>query len=115
MARFVKQLWTDEEGFLLAAELIFIATLLVIGLVAGWTKLRNAAVEEMNDVGLAIGSIQQSFSYAGATFTGGGSFAIVDGSSFVDQQDATDAADGLDLPGPGDGMAVANVNPLPES
>ena len=50
----VRQLWEDESGSLNAAELILLATLLVIGLVPGVAILRDAVLEEMADTAQAI-------------------------------------------------------------
>ena len=61
------KLWKDEAGFVVSAELIFIATLLVIGLVTGWVAIRNSVVSELTEVAQAIGSVDQSYSYNGRT------------------------------------------------
>jgi len=61
------KLWKDEAGFVVSAELIFIATLLVIGLVTGWVAIRNAAVSELTEVALALANVDQSYSYTGAS------------------------------------------------
>jgi hypothetical protein len=39
----LRQLWFDESGFILSAEFIIIATILVIGLVAGLSSVRAVA------------------------------------------------------------------------
>ncbi len=59
------RLMKDEAGFVVSAELIFIATLLVIGLVAGWVAIRNSVVSELTEVAQAIGSVDQSYSFNG--------------------------------------------------
>ena len=61
----MSKLWKDEAGFVVSAELIFIATLLVIGLVTGWVAVRNAVTSELTEVAQAIGAIDQSYSYCG--------------------------------------------------
>jgi len=61
----MSKLWKDEAGFVVSAELIFIATLLVIGLLTGWVAVRNAVVSELTEVAQAIGSVDQSYSYNG--------------------------------------------------
>ena len=73
----MSKLWKDEAGFVVSAELIFIATLLVIGLVTGWVAVRNAVTSELTEVANAIGALDQSYSYCGksnccATSAGGG-------------------------------------------
>jgi hypothetical protein len=61
------KLWRDEAGFIVSAELILIATILIIGLIVGLTSLRNQIVEEWVDVGQAIGSISQSYCVSGTS------------------------------------------------
>lgn len=79
-----QRLWGDDAGFVISAELVLVATILVIGLVVGLTSLRNQVVQELVDVGQAIGSISQSYSYSGAKKCG---LAHTDGSSYGDKTD----------------------------
>jgi hypothetical protein len=58
-------MWTDEAGFVISAELVLVGSLVVIGLVVGLTSLRNQVVQELADVGQAIGSVNQSYAYPG--------------------------------------------------
>jgi Flp pilus assembly pilin Flp len=75
----MKKLWNDEVGALVSAEIVLVATILVIGMIVGLSSLRNSVVAELADVGAAIGNINQSYSYSDATghgsATAGGSFA----------------------------------------
>jgi Flp pilus assembly pilin Flp len=84
----LKNLWNDEAGALIAAEFILVATILVIGLVTGLTSVRDAVITELADVGAAIGSINQSYSYGGST----AHCAAAAGSTFDDQTDFCDGA-----------------------
>ncbi|MCA8985249.1 MAG: hypothetical protein R3C12_19070 [Planctomycetaceae bacterium] len=61
----LKQFWNDEAGFIVSAELVLIATLLVIGMIVGLSEVQHAVVAELNDVGDAIGSINQSYMFSG--------------------------------------------------
>ena len=61
----LKQLWSDESGFIISAELVMVATILVIGLIVGLSEVQHAVVGELNDVADAIGSANQSFGYSG--------------------------------------------------
>ena len=63
----MKQFWNDEAGFIVSAELVLVATILVIGMISGLTSVRDAVITELADVGGAIGSINQSFTYGGAS------------------------------------------------
>ena len=55
----------NQGGFIVSLELIFIATILVIGLLVGWVSIRDAMVFELHDVAEAAGSLNQSFAYRG--------------------------------------------------
>ena len=82
----MKQLWNDEAGFIIPAELVLIATILVIGMITGLTSVRDAVITELADVGAAIGSINQSYTYGGAVAHCGSTA----GSLFTDQTDFCD-------------------------
>lgn len=90
----VKSLWNDEAGFIVSAELVLIATLLVIGMIVGLSEVQHAVVSELNDVADAIGELNQCYSFSGfhknKTF-GGGVAANTYGSDFLDTQDDCDA------------------------
>ncbi|HBN77368.1 MAG TPA: hypothetical protein DD473_16475 [Planctomycetaceae bacterium] len=93
----LKALLNDEAGFIVSAELVLIATILVIGLIVGLSSIQHAVVAELNDVGDAIGSLNQSYLYTGfskeKSFGGGGGNGIAAytrGSVFVDQTDDCD-------------------------
>ncbi len=79
-----RKLWTDEAGFIVSAELVLVATILVIGLIVGLTSLRNQIVQELVDVGQSIGSLSQSFAFAGVKKCG---VAYSDGSFYNDKTD----------------------------
>ena len=83
IARIAKQAWDDTEGFIISIELILISTICVIGLITGWTAVRDAVVSELADVAAAMGVADQSVSVSA-----GQSKAA--GSSFVDQPDHCD-------------------------
>jgi Flp pilus assembly pilin Flp len=80
----LRRFWNDDAGFVISAELILIATILVIGLIVGLTVLRNQIVQELVDVGQAIGAVSQGYCYSG-TFKP--FVAWTDGSSYVDLVD----------------------------
>jgi len=87
MKRMILSLWNDEAGFIISAELILIATILVIGMVVGLQTIRETVTTEMADVAAAIGSLNQSYNFGGIT----GHNSSVAGSSFVDYTDFCDA------------------------
>ena len=61
----MKQLWQDETGAIVSAEIVLVATILVIGMVTGLASLRDAVIEELADVGAAIGAMDQSYTVCG--------------------------------------------------
>jgi len=65
--KLAQRLWKDEAGFVISAELVLVATLLVIGMIVGLTELRNQVVQELVDVGQAIGFVNQGYEYMGVS------------------------------------------------
>ena len=86
------KLWNDEAGFIISAELVLVATLLVIGLIVGLSEVQHAVVSELNDVADAIGELNQSYSYSGFNKCDFNSrfHAQTYGSDFEDQRDDCD-------------------------
>ena len=91
--KLLQRLWTDEAGFVVSSELVLVATMLVIGLVVGLTSLRNQVVQEIADLGAAIGMISQGYEYTGTIKTG---FAETDGSGWDDLLDQCQTPTGAD-------------------
>lgn len=88
----LKQLIHDEAGFIVSAELVLIATILVIGLVVGLSEVQHAVNAELNDVGDAIGQLNQSYSFSGFTKNDRrGTHAFSRGSAFADVADDCDS------------------------
>jgi Flp pilus assembly pilin Flp len=82
----MKNLWNDEAGAIISAELVLVATILVIGMIVGLTSLRDAVVTELNDVGEAIASLNQTYYFGGVT----GHSSATNGSTFFDKPDFCD-------------------------
>jgi len=59
----------------------------VIGVLVGLVTLRDQVVQEVGDMATAVGNLNQSYSFSGATITFGGSTFTVAGSSFADMTD----------------------------
>jgi len=72
-------LWADEAGFIISAELVLVATIVVIGLIVGLVVVRNQVVQELVDVGQAFGAMSQTYAYAGTKKCGVG---LTDGSYY---------------------------------
>ncbi len=92
MSTCLSSLWRDEVGFIVSAELVLVATLLVIGLVVGLSEVQHAVVSELNDVADGIGSLNQGFLFSGlsARKSHGGYKSYIHGSSFHDSVDDCD-------------------------
>ena len=88
----LKTLWKDEAGVILSAELVLIGTILVVGMIVGLVELQCSVVDELNDLGEAIGSVNQSFLTTGiASFKKYGQIkGLTVGSVFKDRQDSCD-------------------------
>jgi Flp pilus assembly pilin Flp len=101
----LKTLWNDETGAILSAELVLIMTILVIGMIVGLSELQDAVVNELNDVGEAIGSLNQSFFFHGQSGRQGNTIkSITFGSFFLDRTDNCD----------GNECAISCDVPVPE-
>ena len=90
----MKNLFNDEAGFIVSAELVLVASILVIGLIVGLSEIQHAVVTELNDVADAIGQVNQSYFFTGfhkSKSFGGGVAAFTRGSSFGDQADDCDS------------------------
>lgn len=90
------QLWNDEAGFIVSAELILVATIGVLSMVVGLTEVSSAINQELEDVASAFGSINQSFRYQGLCDS---SKAQSSGSSFDDHVDDCDSEYDIGLNG----------------
>lgn len=78
------ELARDERGFIISMELILIMTILVIGLIAGLTALRDAVVSELSDVARSIQETNQSYETGGTSSPS----ASQAGSAFSDRSDS---------------------------
>ncbi len=97
--------WNEETGFIISTELVFVATICVIGVIAGMVEVQFALVGELNDISEAIGSLNQGYFFTGftSTKTGGAIKAQTYGSAFTDHVDSCDGNEctlGCDAPTP---------------
>lgn len=83
MKTIVVRLWRDESGFVVSSELIFIMTIVVIGLLTGLVTVRDQVITELADVADAVSEVDQSYSFAAIT----ASVGSVAGSTFADAAD----------------------------
>lgn len=82
----MKKLWSDEAGFIVSAELVLIATILVLGMIVGLVSVRDQVVQELGDLAIAFAVINQSYSFSGIT----GHTSSTSGSMLNDQIDYCD-------------------------
>jgi hypothetical protein len=59
------KLWKDEAGFIVSMELLFVATILVLGLIVGWTQLENSLKSELVELANAITGLSQAYTISG--------------------------------------------------
>ena len=88
MLNIVQRLWSEDAGFVVSSELVLVATIMVIGLLAGLATVRDQVVQELGDTAIAISQMNQSYSWSGIT----AHHASVAGSSFDDASDSCDGA-----------------------
>ncbi|MBD3672503.1 MAG: hypothetical protein HUJ26_03155 [Planctomycetaceae bacterium] len=89
MKNILSRFWRDEAGFVISSELVLVATILVIGMISGLTAVRDGVVQELGDVGQAVGSVDQDYTYWGIT----GHSAATAGSTYIDEVDYCDIQD----------------------
>lgn len=82
----LNQLLNDEAGFIVSAELILVSTISVLALVVGLSEVSFGINQELEDLGAAFGSLNQSFQVSGICGPKGGTT----GSCFRDRQDICD-------------------------
>jgi Flp pilus assembly pilin Flp len=80
MSNMMRKLWKDDCGALIAMEFLFVATILVIGIIVGLTAVRSAINAELTELGNAILALSQGFLISGQSGCG----ANVDGSQAID-------------------------------
>lgn len=82
-----------QSGFVITAELLLIVTILVFGLVTGWSKVRDQSLAELGDTGDAIGAIDQSYQVFGTRWLNGIALAAHAGFAFLDDVDTAAPTD----------------------
>ena len=63
MKNLITRLWTEDEG-VLTFEWILLISLLVIAMIGGLATVRDALLNELNDLSVAISLINQSYTVA---------------------------------------------------
>jgi Flp pilus assembly pilin Flp len=80
MSQLLLRVWNDDCGALIAMEFLFVATILVIGIVVGLTTVRNAVTAELAELSNAILALSQGYTIFGLV----GCCSEVQGSQAID-------------------------------
>lgn len=80
MKQLLLKLWNDDRGALIASEFLFVATILVIGIVAGLSSVRTAVNVELSEFANALLALSQGYIISGQS----GCCAQSDGSQAID-------------------------------
>ncbi len=80
MSHLMQKLWKDDCGALISMEFLFVATILVIGVVVGLAYVRDAVTTELGELANAILALSQGYVISGISGCG----AAVDGSQAID-------------------------------
>ena len=83
MKNVLTQLINDEAGFIVSAELVLISSIAVLAMIVGLSEVANNINNELEDVGSAFSSIDQSYKLSYSH----GHKACTDSSSFNDCPD----------------------------
>ena len=94
MKKMIQRLWSEADGAIVSAEIMLVATILVIGVIVGLKSVRDSVVTELADVAQALANVSQTYSYSAVSghhaYTGGGMFH--DQRDFCDSEAATNDA-----------------------
>lgn len=85
----LRDLWNDEMGAILSAEMVTVGTVAVLGTTVGLGTLGTAVNDELVDVAKGIRSLDQSYSFQG--FTGRRGWTA--GSAFIQRPVAESLAE----------------------
>lgn len=88
MTTFLWQLWNEESGFIVSAEMVLVCSLAVLAMSVGLTEVAFGINQELEDTGTAFGTVNQGFRFSGIT----GHNGSASGSFFHDLTDFCDAA-----------------------
>ena len=57
--------WNDDSGALIAVEWVFVATILILGIIVGLVAVRQALIAELHDVANSLLALNQTFFVSG--------------------------------------------------
>jgi Flp pilus assembly pilin Flp len=80
MTKLLGNLWQDDAGAIIPAEYLFIATILVIGIIVGLASVRDAINTELAELANAYLALSQGYTLSGQS----GCCSATDGSQAID-------------------------------
>ncbi|MCE9607109.1 MAG: hypothetical protein K8U03_19670 [Planctomycetia bacterium] len=86
MKTIINRLWAEQTGAIVSAEVMLVATILVLGVIVGLKSVRDSVVTELADVAQAVSNVNQSYCYSGVS----GHAASSGGGHYQDQADFCD-------------------------
>lgn len=69
MKKLIQRLWAEDVGAVVSAEIMLVATVLVLGSIVGLSSVRDSVVTELADVAQGVSNLNQSYSYGGVSGT----------------------------------------------
>src|SRR3954462_12928000 len=72
MTKLLVSMWSDDRGALIASEFLFVATILVIGIIVGLASVRDAVNTELSERANSILALSQGYSTRGQEGCGSG-------------------------------------------
>lgn len=115
-SRSLTSLWHNDRGFVVSAELVMVATSIVVGLLVGLSSVRDAVVSELSDVGGSIQDVNQSYSLDGVVAHNANTagFDYIDNTDECDNNDqiAGQADNCITFDGPGGDGEFEEGSPL---
>ena len=111
------RMWRDEAGFVATTDLLLLTTIVVLGTIVGLVVFRNQVVQEFVDMAMALGHLNQSYTYFGTNDSepdgapDDPDLCFVAGSSY---EDLTDFCQAEDMPGEEPGGISVQVAPRAE-
>jgi hypothetical protein len=65
MWNIAQQLWNDDSGVIISAELVLVLTIAVLSVIVGLHEAVGAAITELTDFSAALGAMNQSYMFTG--------------------------------------------------
>jgi len=97
MTNTIQQLWSDDAGVIISAELVLVLTIAVLSMIVGLNELASGVITELADVSDAIGHLDQTYSYTSfrSLKLDETDKSRVVGSAFKDEPDSCDNCTGI--------------------